>query len=427
MIDLSIYRQASFEGVEFECLRAGLRFSHRLDVKEYPYRSEGLVTDMGLTDDKFELAMFVIGDDFITRRADLERVLRKPGPGLLVHPTRGEIQVQVEQVRQDEDYNELGVADFTVTFVKAGSRVSPRALVDTQAAVITAGAATADATKEAIVYTDLTDPQVMVSAEESLTSMTDALNTASGVVNSASPEKIIGGLEAVKQLRATLGTAYTNLAASRALTGQVQTVVQSWVRLVNDPLDFALGLSNLGSVARLIDDGYFPSGNTIVRNAGVYSYKAAGVSGPTANNRLSIAEAFDIGLMQTAAERASDTEFPTLAKALSARDTITAGLDTVITKERPTATPETIDRFRSTVRALKTAVYRDLTERAGQLPALESYTPAARQPVRVLAYRLAKDNDNADAIVSRNGIRHPSFTPSAQPLFYLSSGRRGNG
>ncbi|MAO55653.1 MAG: hypothetical protein CMM61_08145 [Rhodospirillaceae bacterium] len=428
MIDISQYRKGSFEGIEFETLTAGLRFEHRLDVKRYPYQDKGLVTDLGLSEDRFELAIFVIGSDFLTRRAALEKAFRKTGPGLLVHPTRGEIRVNVERVRLDEDLQELGVADFQVTFVKSDATLAPRAVVDTKAAVISSSAATTAATPAAVTLSNLTDPLVMKAAESHMATFTDALNTASGVLNELSPDKIISGFDAVQQLKADLGTAYTNTQASLALVGQVQSVVTSWAGLFGVPkkaLDFALGLLNLGSVMNLVDNGYVVSGQSIVRTPTVTSFKTQNTVGDNAANRQSIADTFDLTIAQVAAALATDTELDTLTKAVSTRDTITRKLDEIATAERPGTLPAEIAEFRSSVRSLKTATYRDITERAGQLPALESYTPASRQPARVLAYRLAAGIDTETAIVQRNDIQHPSFVPTNRPLFYLASTKNG--
>jgi prophage DNA circulation protein len=80
-----------------------------------------------------------------------------------------------------------------------------------------------------------------------------------------------------------------------------------------------------------------------------------------------------------------------------------------------------VEAYRA-LRALGLAVVRDFRARGATLSRISVVTPTATMPVLVLAYRYHGDLNQVDAIVARNGIRHPGFVPGGQPLELLGVG-----
>jgi len=423
MIDLDLYRPASFRGVPFHVARSGYRISHRVDVKEYPYQDQGLVTDMGLSDDRIELIIFVIGDDFIIRRTALEDAFKKTGPGTLVHPTRGEIQVQIETIKQDEDFSELGVADYTVTFIRSNSAITPTAQVNTQAAVATAAKATETAAPAAFGFKSPTNPAVVTAAESDLTKFTDALASASSKISGATPSKIISGIDAVKSLRASIAGPVNAIKTVNGFANSVTSVTNQWSNLATSPasaLKMIAGVSLNGGVRGLVNNGlYNPSASSVIKTATGFATAPELSNTDSQANRDTIAELFDLGLAVDGSKLSSEIKFKTLPEAIATRDVLTNRLDEIaFTEPAAGVDPVAVNQFRSSVRTLRNAVYRDITERASELPTMQSYIPQSVTPARVLSYRLTQNIDTAETLAARNAIAHPSFTPTATPLFF---------
>lgn len=86
-------RNASFRGVAFEIDSDSKDFGRRITAHEYPGRDTPYHEDMGASVESFSIDAFICGADFISRGDALESALRKAGPGTLMHPHYGELNV----------------------------------------------------------------------------------------------------------------------------------------------------------------------------------------------------------------------------------------------------------------------------------------------------------------------------------------------
>ena len=117
---------ASFRGVEFgvndtEAPIAG----RRLAVHEYPGRDEPFVEDLGRRTKRWEIEAFVVGDEYADARDALIEACDMPGPGELVHPYLGSLQVACTACSLVERTREGRMARFTLSFVEAGENQYP--------------------------------------------------------------------------------------------------------------------------------------------------------------------------------------------------------------------------------------------------------------------------------------------------------------
>ncbi len=424
MIDLSLYRQASFRGIPFHVKSSQRRSNHRVDIKEYPFKNEALVVDMGLSSSRFELTAYVLGDDALARRRDLEEAFDKTGSGILVHPTRGEITVQVIDVRDDEDFTELGVADFVVSFVKAGTSQGPVASVDTSAAVISGSLAAettvidgydlslgTDEVEFTVVHDELVESFNQVSTlfqqgSDALRGNFAPTVTALDIPTISAGDELIGnGVEfsraAFNQVKSTTASINSPLSIVRSLIGQLAP--------------------NSGALWNMINGQSQPYESLLARPQrdpanGLYS---GGIRSGELNGHDSIlAQMFFDATVIEAAKTSVDVNFETLDQAVTIRSAIGQALAEAVLAT-PSADPKMQTARRSALRTLRTSVFRDITERSTALPRLEPYTGEQTETARVLAYRLTGGMDNQNQIATRNGVSHPSFMPAVQPLLYL--------
>lgn len=125
-------QMASWRGVPFKTDSLEFVVGGSTVVRDYPFQDLPTTQDMGTATDEIRIAGYVIGDDYITQRDALIKVLR--GSGVLVHPTRGRIRCTVKggvKVRENPT-QEGGIARFELVFIRGESRRYPSALPSTK-------------------------------------------------------------------------------------------------------------------------------------------------------------------------------------------------------------------------------------------------------------------------------------------------------
>jgi len=108
-------------------------------------------------------------------------------------------------------------------------------------------------------------------------------------------------------------------------------------------------------------------------------------------------------------------EFDSADTAQDAIDTLFTRIDTVL--EDPTTTDEEYSAFTT----LKSALYTNVSSRALQLAKLKTITLDETTPSLVLTNTLYGSTAQEDALIQRNKIRHPVFTPGGVPLKVLTN------
>ena len=121
---------ASFRGVPFEVEASGITVGRRTVVHEYPQRDRPYVEDMGRATRNITLQCFVVGSDYLEQAQALMHELEEPGPGTLIHPCLGEMEVTITSVSELQFDRGLGVASVTITATEAGDLEFPAVTAD---------------------------------------------------------------------------------------------------------------------------------------------------------------------------------------------------------------------------------------------------------------------------------------------------------
>src|SRR5689334_22416343 len=115
---------ASFKGAGFHVDAGGKGSGRRNVLHEFPKKNVPYAEDMGRKARAFTVTAYVISGpntaDYRAERDALEAALESEGPGILVLPTRGAVQVQVGPYTSTERRERGGYAEFEITFVEAG-------------------------------------------------------------------------------------------------------------------------------------------------------------------------------------------------------------------------------------------------------------------------------------------------------------------
>lgn len=123
-------KPASYKGVPFEWEDLTRSGGKRGTSHEFIGRRDPYFEPMGLRTGEFPIIGFVLGDDYLDKKNALIAALESDGPGELVHPTYGVLEVECPSFHVNESMQEgMGKAKITMTFIRVGDLPQPSATV----------------------------------------------------------------------------------------------------------------------------------------------------------------------------------------------------------------------------------------------------------------------------------------------------------
>ncbi len=433
-------RPASFRGINFQVSDTDFGAGRRVQVHEYPQRDTPWVEDLGRATRAISFEGFLIGSDYIAQANRLLAALESVGPGTLVHPWLGSMQVclvQPARVRFDAG---LGMATVSMSFVEAGDLSFPNPTQSTQAVSrLTADALAQAAISDFAKRFSVSGFQSFVSTAAQghvakilgflgsgqvgqlvglATSTANRVTQVMALVNnpgvlgqtllnvfglSGAAGAVAAWSEAVKMITGT--SRYSSMqppAATASVTPSRQQIQINAVALYGLGrqllLAQAVGISSLvgsdqdnaqAGLAALTQQDQGTSGQTTVLPTGITVETIAGITQPQAVSQQVTSDAM-----------------------LAVRDLILSVLDA----EMGVCGDATYDALQEA----RAAVYADITARAQSAARLTTYRPVQTLPMLVIAYELYADATRDAEILLRNDIRHPGFVPPV-PLSVLSA------
>lgn len=144
----------SWRGVGFVMDTVANHAGRRTATHEYPWRDTVWTEDLGKLPRRFVVQAYLTGDDVYQQRDAMLRAAEQPGPGTLVHPTMGTMQVVMIDFTWADRRERGRYIELNMAFVAAGELLYPTAAADSAAEVKEASQeldkASVDAIKEAI-------------------------------------------------------------------------------------------------------------------------------------------------------------------------------------------------------------------------------------------------------------------------------------
>lgn len=367
---------ASFKGVPFKIEAGSKSGGRRAATFEFAKHNTPYTEDMGRRARRLAITGYVLGDTYVLERDTLIAALESEGPGILVHPTLGALNV-LGSYQTSETRQRGGICTIEMAFVEAGVAPSASVIDDTQSLVATAaddaGAAVSsalDAGLEAAFSAGATVANI-AEATSVLTGMLTALNgTAAGQLGIPGSQLFlaIGDLIAAGEaaLRASaLGAsllAVFELATTAGATRAGMRTVLSAMTAAAPKSALAAAVANAGIELSLVEIARILAATTF-----------------TSSNDVSVTIA------------SNNTDF-----ALAEETVADAG---------------DVGTYQALV-ALHGAVTRDLVKRSLQLPILVAYSFPRSLPSVAMAWRLYADSTRADELVAQNKVIHPAFMPA---------------
>lgn len=399
---------ASFRGAPFHVKAADTEEGRRGVLFEYPQRDDPFVEDMGLKAGEFTLNAFVLGDDYAKARDALRDALKKPGPGELVHPTLGRLNVALTApFRFTEDLVDEGrVARFTLRFTQTGDNLQPSTRADT-------------------AY--LVDSAAVTATDTAVADFGDVFGV-DGLPEWVSADAVAVLGEAMAALDAARAGFAPDLSVLGDFASELTGVTSSLSSLVRTPLTLASRIAGLvaglsGALSRPADSvgalgrlyGYSSSRPPVPTTTPARRAQAANrtavealVRRTAAIESARAAARLDFGSASTAdpARRMS------YQQAADLRERIADALD-------DEAADAPVPVF-SALMDLRTATVRDITDRGADLPRLATISMPATLPALVVAYRALGDARREADLIARNPIRHPGFVTGGMSLEVLA-------
>lgn len=385
--------KGSFRGVPFLTESSQGQIGRRVIIDEFPKKDEASSEDVGLKARSFNLSIFVIGADWEQQRDALEAAIEKEGPGELIHPWRGAMNVTITDCQPSENIAQGSRQSWTISFTKVGTKSQPTARADTVAVVDAASdkalAAAQDDFSEEFTVEDV--PEFV--EQDAATQINQALDSVIAASRSMLPDM-------------TVLPAFT--ASASKILSKITTLLRTPTNLASTIAGQIAGVSGLGNSP-------LAAFNALKRLFGFQSNKVARTTPSRIrqdNNRTAVANLVRQTAVIEGARATSTIDFESQDQAVLIRDQVIDAINT----EQLTASDPVFEALAD----LRTAVVNDINTRAIDLSKLVKFTPQSTMPAVVLAYRLYGNASREQEIITRNRIAHPGFVPGGRALEVLT-------
>jgi prophage DNA circulation protein len=424
------YRAASFRGVSFFVESADSTHGRRQAVHEHAQRDVPYTEDLGRKAREFSVSAYLIGLEYQAQRDELIKACETAGPGVLVHPYRGEMTVECRGLGLSESAKDGGMCLVKLTFLEAGEASYPSAKVDTVNAISAKGNAVTAAAEKSFVSVFLTTGFPAYVAESAAAGLSEL-----GEFMSAPGLSFAGDLQAASDF----------YQQAKGLASDAYSLVQQPLNMVSritglfGSVRAAFGFNALSMLTSLFDrspSSYSGSTSTssrrqqatntvalnaLVRQVAIAEAAKAAVVTQTTVSTIPVVPGRSATAVQSSAQTSNvrTTLTPTVYDSYEAAIKVREELVNRIDAESE-ATPN--DEVYVTLSDLRTSVVQAVPNPEQNLARIVQYVPKETLPSLLVAYQIYGDAGRADEIATRNGPRHPGFLIGGNQLEVLADG-----
>lgn len=391
-------RQASFRGVEFFIETSQFTGGRRVQNHEFVDRDIPFAEDLGRASKSFKVEGYLIGEDDIwdQRRALINAVETK-GPGELIHPYFGTLQVQLGAFSIDENIREARIAKISFQFLEAGRVESPIGVNDP------------------LAQTELQADATLVDVQDNLEENFSITGQPGFVVDSARAEVerladlftdstagITQSIDDVSQLAFSINS----------LKNESVLLLQSPANLANrflvsfDLLESAIEAPPTDPLA--VYSKFFESTPDVTSSS---------VDTPERQREIQNSKILNNFVVQAAVVKATlqaiQVEFESVQDAEKVKNELLEVIDSQLTQVES-------DEVFFSLTKLATKLVEVLPSLDGDLPSLQNITLENTTPSLVLAYDLFENRESELDLVERNNIDHPGFIEPGVELEVLN-------
>lgn len=408
------YRAASFRGVPFFVESADSTHGRRQAVHEHAQRDVPYTEDLGRKAREFSVSGYLIGAEYQTQRDELIKACETAGPGVLVHPYRGEMTVTCRGLGVSESSNEGGMCLVKLTFLESGEASYPSAKVDTVNAISAKGNAVTTAAEKSFVSDFLTAGFPAYVTESAATGLSDL-----GEFMAAPGVSFAGDLQAASDF----------YLQAKGLGSDAFSLVQQPLQMVSritglfGSIRSAFGVNALGMLTSLFDrspSSY--SGSTATPSRQQQATNSLAMNALV--RQVAVAEAAKAAVVtQTPVTTTSGvtqvstvpTVYDSYQAAIKVREELVDRIDS-----ESESTPN--DELYVALSDLRASVVKAVPDPEQDLARIVQYVPRETLPSLLVAYQIYGDAGRADEIAARNNPPHPGFLMGGNQLEVLADG-----
>lgn len=410
MWDGKIRKKGSFRGVSFEVENGGITAGRRNQIHEYPQRDKSYAEDLGRATREISVTALLVGENALTESERLLEALEAPGPGTLVHPWLGQMQVVAQPSRVSFD-KVRGVVQVDFTFVEAGQLAFPSGGVSTSAFSRLQGGLFQTASIADFLENFGIDGFPSFVSDEAVSSLESALGFAGGKFSFLSGfgdglSGVVSQLAGLVGIPSSLVSSIFDLfsdkepevAVTASKTPVLSTVVSSTAAST------AATTAQTRASYRYINTLLSAASDPVIAAQPAPSVTLAPSRQQVQNNTNAINALVRQAMLVEAVNVSSTLPPQVFDDVIAVRNDLTKTLDT----ESLTAS----DTLYNAITNARIAVHKDLTRRAQDAARLRTVTPPDVTPGLALAYDLYEDAGRVQEIVERNRVIHPGFIPA---------------
>ena len=402
-------QRASFRGVPFYVSTADTEEGRRGVLHEYPLRDEPFVEDMGRKAGEFSLEAIILGEDYFKARDALRDALKQNGPGELVHPTLGRMQVALTAPFRFVEalVENRGVVRFSLRFTETAENTQPAADINTAAVV---------------------DAQADVAAEQCAADFADEFGV-EGMPEFVMADAMALLSDATAAIEAARAGVMPDLTVVGEFLGEVSRFSSSISSLILAPRTLAEQVLGLASGLR---NAVLRPFNAFTSLAKFFGYESKHPR-PPVTTPVRRAQTANRTAVESLVRRATVIEAARASARLDFKAPVTPGAPRITYQQAIAIREQLADALEdeaatasvavfNALMDLRAAVVRDITARGADLPRLVTISMPATLPALVVAYRSFGDATREAEIVARNPIivRHPGFVPGGVALEVLA-------
>lgn len=373
------YLPASYNGVFFDCLIAGSEHGRRGVTGEFPFGEQTASQDMGIKIRKYSIKGRFQGPECVENTSALIAAVETVGPGTLVHPTRGVLQVSCASLKVTDDIvNGQGETNFDMDCVDAGTLNVGLVGLPSIPIISTIIQAVQDSFTQNYDFQDVPFFQKSVVQASSSAALTSLSNALTSVIPSLSNP--INVWQAVYQTQANASNPSTVISAP-VLISAIQYAYAS--------------IDAYGETAQNKYDASKNLANTFSTSATLY-----GIAGDCQEALLSALRIMSAAYMLRSA---TQTVSVTMEDALNKLDQISS----IIEQEKANAISTGNDNLYVALTSFQATALQALTNYAYNLPPIIIYNFLGGIPSLVAAHEIYGDASQSLALEQRNPNNWP--------------------
>lgn len=396
---------ASYRGISFHVPDTSTQVGRRVAEHLFPGIDQAAYDDFGLATQTVQVEGLIVSDSYIAQAQALKAAFETPGPGTLIHPWLGPMQVIMEETAEISfAAHELRVVRFSATFKRYNGMglsdfaSTASALIGAALSLVSLAASLTTSTSRRTLSRLRTDA-TQRTARQVVSYWQSSAGRASALITAALPQTLPATPEALSSAASSVTDMIVNLVPDLAGTPAVAPAAE------------ATSSSNGLSARQALD---------INASAGAAFVVLAGDTVSRPDTVLLAGTAGDA--LAKAGQLAAYVEFGSRSEASALRDSLVGQLDAYTDLLSSLSDSDFAAEASATIRAtrdVRLCLIADINEAIGRLPASRIIETDRPSDAFQIANHIYGDDPSAIedgylSIIERNRPRHPARIPAGR-------------